>query len=216
MSPEDIISYWIGDQSPQSFGDVVAVFKRHNRDLDEEMRERFTDALERARAGEFDDWATTPRGLFALLVLLDQFPRHIYRGQARQYASDPKALALSQSAIERGWHREFGFVEQIYIGMPLAHSEELEVQHQNVAYGDEISAAAPQWLDFFAEIPPSQSRKYRNVIERFGRFPHRNDMLGRSTTPEEAEFLETWAERQPPDPLRERGLVGPPIHEVGK
>ncbi len=206
VSADDIHAFWFG-APPANFDDLMALLRRHNPSLDDAVRGRFSDTIGAARRGEFDDWGDDPRGLLALVLVLDQFPRHAFRGHRDQYLSDEKALALALEAMDAGWDREMSFLEAMFLGMPLAHSEDVNIQRRSVAHSDRISADAPPWIGFFAEIPPAQSRKYLGVIERFGRFPHRNEMLGRTSTPDELEFLKTWASIQAPDALRERGLI---------
>ena len=206
-TPDEILSYWFGGGPPENLDAVLEMIRRLGPGLDDEIRERYGELVERARRGELDSWAETPRGLLALVLVLDQFPRHIYRGTGRQYDSDTKALGLALRALDAGWHEDMHPAERSFLSMPLVHSEDVEIQRRSVELADWNAERAPEWLDWVNEIGPSQSRKYLDVIERFGRFPHRNELLGRESTPEELEFLETWAERQPPDALRERGLV---------
>lgn len=207
VTPAEVLDFWFGPP-PTSLDELQRVLGRHSPPLDEPLRERFGDVVEAALDGAYEEWTQTPQGMLALILLVDQFPRHIYRGTARQYDGDARALQLALRAHEAGWGAGLSFVEATYMFMPFAHAEDLEIQRLNVEVADRISASAPPWVDFFAEIGPAQSRKYKDVIERFGRFPHRNEMLGRASTPEEVTFLQTWS--QPPEVLVERGLIPRP------
>src|SRR5262249_8593332 len=141
---------------------------------------RFLAAYEAAAAGRLGDWQSTPEGTLALLVLLDQFPRNLFRGDARAYATDAKARAIAERAIARGIDRPFPLPQRRFLHLPLMHSENLADQERCIALcreaGDEEAVK-------HAEI-------HADVIRRFGRFPHRNRALGRETTDEERAFLD--------------------------
>jgi uncharacterized protein (DUF924 family) len=159
--------------------------------VDREISERFGGVLEEARRGELDSWAETPRGRLALIVVLDQFSRNIYRGSSLSYAQDEKALELAVEGIDAGMDRELTPMERIFFWMPLGHSEELALQERCVRHAEEEAANAPPHLRAMAEFGISQARAARDVIARFGRHPHRNEILGRESTPEELEYLRT-------------------------
>lgn len=148
-------------------------------DFDAEIRRLFLPAYEKAARGELHDWEATPEGAFALILLLDQFPRNLFRGSAQAFATDAMALAVAEKAVERGFDREFANPERRFIYIPFMHSEELEHQERCIAL---TRAAQDEEGVKYAVI-------HRDVIRDFGRFPHRNPVLGRSTTPEESEFL---------------------------
>jgi uncharacterized protein (DUF924 family) len=147
--------------------------------------------LEQARRGELDHWAETPRGRLALIVVLDQFSRNVYRGSPLSYAQDEKALELALEGIDAGMDRELSFMERIFFWMPVGHSEDLALQERSVRHKEEEAADAPPHLRAMAEFGISQARAARDVIARFGRHPHRNEILGRESTPEELEYLRT-------------------------
>lgn len=134
---------------------------------------------ERAAAGEFDSWGEDPRGALALVLLLDQVPRNAFRGQARAFASDPHARAITVRAVDRGFDRVLAEAERVFLYLPLEHSESLADQERCCALMAALSA--PIWLDF--------AERHRAIIARFGRFPHRNAVLGRPSTDEEIAFL---------------------------
>jgi uncharacterized protein (DUF924 family) len=172
-------------------------------EVDREITERFGETLEEARRGELDHWADTARGRLALIVVLDQFSRNVYRGSPLSYAQDEKALQLAVQGIELGMDRELSTAERFFFWLPLGHSEDLALQERSVGHAEEEAAKAPSHRRGGAEFELSQARATRDVIARFGRHPHRNEILGRPSTPEELEYLGTETPphlRRPPPP----------------
>lgn len=147
--------------------------------FDAEIRRRFLGKVEAAARGDLRDWEATPEGIYALLLLLDQFPRNLYRGVPQAFAADALALSVAERAIARGFDQAFDNPERRFLYIPFMHSEDLADQQRCVA----LCAAAddPEGVKH-AEI-------HRDIIRDFGRFPHRNPALGRQTTPEEHDFL---------------------------
>jgi uncharacterized protein (DUF924 family) len=160
-------------------------------EVDREISERFAEVLKQARRGELDHWAEPPRGRLALIVVLDQFSRNVYRGSPLSYAQDPEALELAVGGIDAGMDRELSPMERIFFWMPLGHSEDLALQERVVRHQEEEAANAPPHLREMAEFGISQARAVRDVIARFGRHPHRNEILGRESTTEELKYLRT-------------------------
>jgi uncharacterized protein (DUF924 family) len=150
-------------------------------DFDEELRRRFGTLHEAASIGALDDWRETPRGCLALVILLDQLTRNFHRGSPRAYDNDAQALALSKEAIARGHDAELADSERAFLYMPFEHSEDLADQERGVELMG-LLTSDPQWEKFAV--------MHRDVIARFGRFPHRNEILGRASTEEELAFLE--------------------------
>lgn len=147
--------------------------------FDAQLRTRFLPAHEAAARGELDGWLETPEGALALLILLDQLPRNLFRGTPRMYATDGAALLAAERAIALGHDRRTEQALRVFFYLPHMHSESLADQERCVTLTagleDRITAAA---------------REHREIIARFGRFPHRNPILGRDTTPEERRFIE--------------------------
>jgi len=202
---EEVLSYWF----PEDLADAnVETLWRHGKrwmaggpEVDREIAERFGELLERARGTELDDWAQTPRGRLALIIVLDQFSRNIYRGSPLSYSEDEKALKLALEGIDLGMDHELRPVERNFFWLPLGHSEYLALHERSVEHAEEEAANDPPHLRAMAEFGVSQARAARNVIARFGRHPHRNEILGRDSTPEELEYLRTETPphlRQPP------------------
>lgn len=182
---EQVLDYWFG-----SSGEVRSdLWFGRNDDLDAEIREQFVDDLERARDGLLDEWAATARGRLALIVLIDQFSRNIHRDSARAYAGDRKAQELCIAGIERGVDRRLGFLERWFFYMPLMHAESMDLQERSMhCFKQLCDDAPPEHQDTCAGVLDF-ARRHRDVIVRFGRFPHRNEVLGRASTSEELEYL---------------------------
>ncbi|WP_182085111.1 DUF924 family protein [Aureimonas sp. ME7] len=172
IDPQSVVDFW-RDLGPERW------FVK-DEELDATIVRRFRDVYERAALGELDGWAAEPNGSLALVILLDQFPRNMFRGTPRAFATDPKALALAKTALERGdqWH--VGEDVNQFLAMPLMHSEALADQE-----------ACISWMREIGEENVPFAIEHRDIIERFGRFPHRNRVLGRTSTPEEQAFLDS-------------------------
>ena len=195
-APDEVLSYWFPEEDifeadRETFGRQMQWWFQGGTEVDKEITERFGDVLEQARTGELDHWADTPRGRLALIVVLDQFSRNVYRGSPLSYTQDEKALKLAVEGIDAGMDRELVPMERIFFWMPLGHSEDLAIQERIVRHQEEEAANAPHHLKSMAEFGVSQARAARDVIARFGRHPHRNDILGRTSTSEELEYLRT-------------------------
>ena len=148
--------------------------------FDEEIRQRFLKTLEAAAAGKLTDWEQSAQGALALLILLDQFPRNMFRGDARAFATDPLARAVAAGAIVRGFDSQVPPEMRGFFYLPFQHSEDLADQERSIAFYKAIGDVENlKWAKLHADI-----------IRRFGRFPHRNSVLGRATTPEEQAFLD--------------------------
>jgi uncharacterized protein (DUF924 family) len=156
---------------------------------DQMIRTRFGGLLEQAAKGELASWADSPRRCLSLIILLDQFPRSIYRGTARAFAYDEQALGLTLAGMQSAADGALDVVERIFFYMPLQHCEAREVQDESVAAYRRLTMEAPQELRSVFEESLESAEKHRSIIEQFGRFPHRNRALGRPNTPEEDVWL---------------------------
>jgi uncharacterized protein (DUF924 family) len=177
-----ILDFWFGEPGSVEYGRSRSEWFRKNPALDAEIRSRFGAAVETALAGGFADW-TAPRAQLARVLLLDQFTRNGFRDSPRAFAGDALALAIVADAIARGEDRSLIPVERSFLYLPYAHAEELTAQQRSVALftrlRDETGLADPLlWAE-----------RHAAVIRLFGRFPHRNAILGRESTPEEIAFL---------------------------
>lgn len=177
---EEILAFWFGP-TPHVPRDK---WFRKDDALDREIRERFGASLAAGIAGAFGDWCTTAHGSLARVVLLDQLTRNAFRGTTEQFAGDPGALATANDALERGFDRGLDAHERSFLYMPFEHSERLDMQDRAVELFTALAAETG------VDAPLPWAHKHRDIIRRFGRFPHRNAVLGRESTAEELAFLE--------------------------
>ena len=168
------------------FGDESSPLRRRR---DEQIRVRFGALVERAARGELAGWADGPRRRLSLILLLDQFPRNMFRGSARAFATDAQALALTLSGMQSAADAALEVVERIFFYMPLQHAESREVQEESVAAYRRVLSEAPAELREHFVSSLRSAENHRAIIERFGRFPYRNQVLGRSSTPQERDWL---------------------------
>ena len=173
-------------------GDVPAETQRER---DDALRKRFGTLVERAGKGELASWADSPRRSLSLIVLLDQFPRNIYRGTAQAFAYDDQALGLTLSGMQSAADGALDVVERIFFYMPLQHCEARDVQDESVAAYRRLVTEAPQELQEVFERSVESAEQHRSIIAKFGRFPHRNEVLGRRSTAEEEAWLDSGADR---------------------
>ena len=199
---QDVLDFWFGDdplvpaEIPQRirlwFGGDDPPEIRELRDDD--MAQRFSPLLRQAAAGELDEWAGSPHRLLALVLLLDQIPRNVYRGTARAFQQDDKALELAQEGMRTGADCALSPIQRVFLYMPLQHSESTDVQEESVAAFRGLLQEVPDkhrpvfegCLDF-AEL-------HQKIVQRFGRFPHRNHVLGRSSSEAEQSYLDDEGE----------------------
>ena len=188
---EKIHDFWFGelDKNGLCASDHNGLWFGANDETDETCRVQFGTALTQAVQGKLDSWAQTDRGLLALVVLLDQFSRNIYRSTEQAFSGDPLALALAQDTIESGRHLRLPAIHRVflYLYLPLEHCEELAVQNQCVALFEALAneMGDPQFAGF-----TRYAVAHQDVIAKFDRFPHRNAVLDRSSSAEELAYLE--------------------------
>ena len=193
--PEQVLSFWFEDAtlSPEALQRRSAVWFRADPAFDDECTARFTTLLDDAARGRLGDWTATPRGRLALVILLDQMPRNIHRGSPAAFMHDAGAAAHCLAGIESGQDRALHPVERLFLYMPLQHAEDLDLQRRSVERFESLAAEADDtWrADFTGNA--RYAREHRDIIERFGRFPHRNRVLGRASTDEELRYLAAGA-----------------------
>lgn len=182
----DVLTFWFGEEpyTAQSYASRRKLWFGKDPAVDQQIRDRFLDLYHQASAGLLQDWVQTPQGCVALVVLLDQFPRNMFRDQPQAFATDAQALSITQRAIAQGFDQPLSPAEQLFLYLPLEHSENLNHQRQCVALMEALCQDHPEFND-----PFDYALRHQAVIERFGRFPHRNRILGRESTAEELEFL---------------------------
>jgi uncharacterized protein (DUF924 family) len=171
---DEVLDFWFSpDVEPRWFESTP--------EFDRQITDRFGALHDLAHAGALDGWAETARGALALLLLLDQFPRNMFRGTPRAFESDARARAIARIALERGFDHERPLAERPFFYLPLEHSESLADQEEGVRLNEKLRHE--NYLDYAIQ--------HRDIIARFGRFPHRNKVLGRQNRAEEEEFLKT-------------------------
>jgi uncharacterized protein (DUF924 family) len=178
-----VLDFWFGAPGTPAHGQRRAEWFRKSDAFDAGVRARFLALYESAAAGGLSAWVSAPRSLLALIVVLDQFPRNMFRDQPRAFATDAQALAAAQRMVADGWDRQLSPLERSFVYLPFEHAEDLAMQARALelfgALADEpVVGDVLEW-----------ARKHHAVIVRFGRFPHRNAILGRASTPEELAFL---------------------------
>ena len=189
-----VLEYWLGAELPSNASALSrkALWFTKSEDTDEEIRHLFGGLLQEALAGKLDgEAAEQPLGLLAVLIVLDQFTRNAYRGTPKSFAGDAKALQLALQGIERGWdvHESVPPVARIFMYLPLEHAEDKAMQASSVVAFEQLhQEATPEVKDFFAGTL-DYAHKHQVVIEQFGRFPHRNAILGRESTDAEKTYL---------------------------
>jgi uncharacterized protein (DUF924 family) len=180
LKPEGVparLALWFGSGTEE---------QRHADDL---IRSRFGPLVERAAAGEFAAWADSPRRRLSLILLLDQFPRQIYRGTDRAFATDREALALTLSGMQSAADAALSPVERIFFYMPLQHAELRDAQDESIAAYRRLLNEAPADLEQMFASSLKYAELHCSIVARFGRFPHRNRVLGRANTAEEEAYL---------------------------
>jgi uncharacterized protein (DUF924 family) len=193
----NILEFWFGNR-PYSrevvkrhariwFGDASAPELRPQ--VDEALRLRFGALAEAAARGDFDVWESSPRRRLALILLLDQFPRAIFRGTSKAFAQDRRALALAVSGTQLGADAALDPVERIFFYMPMQHAESRELQEESVSAYRRLAAEGPGELAQIFTVAARHAEQHRDIVERFGRFPHRNRALGRISSAEERDWL---------------------------
>lgn len=181
---EEILRFWFGRVSESSYSEQRKLWFRKDPQLDQTIRDRFMCVYEQAAAGELEYWQQSPHSCLALLIVLDQFPRNMFRNTPQAFATDAKALSIAKAAIDQGFDQMLEPIQRIFLYLPLEHSENLDDQLQSIALFRDLVAIDPQLADVL-----DYALRHYQVIQQFGRFPHRNQILNRTTTPEEAEFL---------------------------
>jgi uncharacterized protein (DUF924 family) len=188
-----IREYWFGtalEDAGVTARERARLWWSKSPEVDNEIRRCFESCVIKAGSGELDNWASNPQDRLALILLTDQFPRSIYRNSARAFAFDTKALSLARDGIDAGFDVSLRPLERVFFYLPLEHSESLVDQQRSVSLFQKLfDEAGPDEKPTFAEYLDFAVR-HRDIISRFGRFPHRNEALGRISTPEELSFLQ--------------------------
>ena len=177
---ERVLSFWFPPPGPDGTRPKREEWFKRTDAFDAAIADQFTADCERALAGDLDRLMETPAGCLALIILLDQFPRNIFRGIPRAFASDAKAREVTRHVLERGFDQGLDMVERVFLYLPLEHSEDMADQDRMVELSKTLGD--DNYVDY--------AIRHRDIVARFGRFPHRNATLGRESTAEELTFLE--------------------------
>jgi uncharacterized protein (DUF924 family) len=179
-TPDEILTFWLGPAEGGWRHEKRAAWFERDDAFDVEIRRRFLADWEAIAAGESEHWLDEPDSCLAYILVLDQFARNMFRGDPRSWQEDRRARAAARRALSEGWDRERGAMERMFLYLPFEHSEDPADQDESVRL---FVALGDDELTWYAE-------RHREIIARFGRFPHRNAVLGRASTPEEEAFLE--------------------------
>ena len=176
---QEILDFWFLPEQDENYGKPRDVWFKKDPSFDAEIKRRFLDDFEKAEAGNLLDWTESARGSLALILLFDQFTRNMFRGSPRAFAADGKAREVARHMIARGFYDQLGPLQKQFAALPFEHSEDLDDQKLSLKL---FKALGTKELVDYAE-------RHYVIIERFGRFPHRNEQLGRESTTEELAFL---------------------------
>lgn len=193
----DILHFWFGDAllSVEAARTRSKVWFNADPAFDAELARRFGGLPQRARTGDLDDWARTPETALARILVLDQFPRNVFRGRREAFAFDVLAAVAAAEAVDLGFDARLHPLQAKFVYLPFEHGERADLQARSVACFEALQTRAPPGLEAIFASSTDYARRHRALIERFGRFPHRNAILGRASTPDEIAYLEGGGER---------------------
>ncbi len=194
---EEVLSFWFADATDDSQAMAArnAIWFGSDTAFDDEIRKRFGELPERAASGELDEWLKTPRGVLAMVIVLDQFTRNLNRGSGEAFANDAAAKAAATLLIARGLDETLHPVEASFLYLPFEHSEDLLDQQRSLELYRALEDRVPEEDRALFEATTDYARRHYDIIARFGRFPHRNEVLGRESTEEEARYLVEGGDR---------------------
>lgn len=187
----EILIFWFGeyDAAGVPSDDKMKSWWIKNSGFDQRIKNKFLQDVQKAVAGDYDEWLADPRGRLAVIILLDQFTRNIYRNTNQAFSNDQQALQIALDGLEQGHDKELSWFERVFFYMPLEHAEDKNIQARCVALYEQLVRDAPDSLQEHMQNFLNFANAHRHIIDRFGRFPHRNKTLGRTSTKEELEFL---------------------------
>jgi len=190
----EILHYWFGDGAENSLPskERTTLWFGGDPSVDAEIKSKFYQDYVKAAADAYSDWEQDARGVLALIILIDQFSRHIYRNTSQAFDCDRKALNLCLKGIEQQFDHKLSLIERAFFYLPLMHSESMEMQMLSLrAYKMLLSLSFPEVRPIFQNFL-NYASQHQEIIAKFGRFPHRNQVLERTSTPEELTFLQHW------------------------
>jgi len=185
MKAQEVLDFWFGPPGSEAASGPRREWFVKSDAFDDRIRQHFGTAIDQALAGGLREWDLEgPQGALARLLVLDQFTRNAYRNTPQSFAGDTLALAAARQLVDSGAHKELPPLQRAFVYMPFEHAEDAYMQERAVELFTNLAAEHPgfdEMLDY--------AHRHRGVIARFGRFPHRNEILGRASTPDEIEFL---------------------------
>ena len=183
VTAQDVLDFWFGPIGDPDHANPREAWFEKNDAFDERIRAQFGAAVEEAQAGGLVDWVDDGLGSLGLILMLDQFTRNLYRGSDRSFMADARARELASGVLAAGGEQDFTVVQRVFLYLPFEHSENMEDQHRSMALYRSLPdhPERENWIDY--------AHKHFVIIERFGRFPHRNEVMGRVSTDEEVAFL---------------------------
>lgn len=191
ITPDDVLAYWFGDDVLNSVPDKASkIWFGKDPAIDQYLKTHFQVAIDEAMAGKYDQWCDTPEGRLALIILLDQFSRNIYRETPRAFAQDAKALALAKIGVKLQQDLQLSHVERIFFYLPFEHSENKHDQEVSVKLFTQLTIDPPDYLTEFFNMTLDYALRHKEIIDRFGHFPHRSEIIGRPLSAAEREFLQ--------------------------
>lgn len=179
-----VLDFWFGPPTAPGHGQSRGEWFRKDAAFDAQIRAHFVADVEAAIAGQLTTWSKTQKGALALLILLDQFPRNLFRNTAKAFAGDALARTVAQRVIDLGWDADYLPVQRVFIYLPFEHAESLAEQARSLQLFSALAAAHPETTPYF-----DYAERHQAVIAQFGRFPHRNGALGRTSTAAELAYL---------------------------
>jgi uncharacterized protein (DUF924 family) len=190
-TPTSVLDFWLGDNHASGWpsGDMGKQWFGGTPELDKQIADRFSAQVTQALGGGLTEWEGQPPDRLALVILLDQFPRNIHRGKAQAFAGDERAQRLVSEALAQGLDRQLGWVGRMFLYMPLMHAEDLVLQEEGVRQFRQLADEVPEDLRVTLTSSLRFAEQHRDIIARLGRFPYRNNALGRTNTALEFEFL---------------------------
>ena len=196
MTPQTVLDYWFADAETAKAEDLKPHFQRWfqgGKDVDKEIKTKFGKAVKQAAGEDLATWENSTVGTLALIILLDQFTRNVYRGTDKAFAYDTKALRLTQKLIESGEDKNLPWPQRGFVYMPMQHSEDKDMQAKGIeAYLGLVDDTLGDLKNVVTGFLLS-AREHKAIVDKFGRFPHRNKVLGRENTDEELIYLATGA-----------------------
>lgn len=174
-----ILEFWFGKSGDADYGKPKSYWFNSTPEIDKQIRHDFGDLYDQAAQGQLQSWQDTPEGCLSLIILFDQFSRNLFRGTPQVFATDSRALSIAKEAILKGFDQKLPLFQRSFLYMPFMHSESLSDQLKSVELF--TSSGAEAGIDYAV--------RHKDIIQRFGRFPHRNAILNRESTPDEIEFL---------------------------